>query len=122
MHLFEVVAVYFVFLVTYPVSFIGTAIFYPMWSVPGVVVTLGLWRFSNRLLPIWVALWLMPGTVICGAAAVIPLPVAAQSALQPGGCSSPATLVVCALLNLLLAYRFRAIYSRLRRQPLKKAA
>ena len=122
MHLFEVVAVYFMFLPIYPVTFVGEAIFSPLWSVPGILVTFVLYRFSKPLLPVWIALWLMPGTVICGAAAVIPLPVSALSALDPKGCTSPAALVVCALLNLSLVYAFRAIYLRFRRPRTNRAA
>ena len=110
---FEVIGVYFLFLIIYPVTFVGVAIFYPLWSVPGVLVTYLLYRYVKPALPIWVALWLMPGTVICGAAAVIPLPVSALTALEPKGCSSPATLVICALLNLALVYGSRAVYPRI---------
>ena len=112
-HIFEVLAVYFLFLVVYPVAFVVVAIFNPLWSVPGVAITYLLHRYAKPTLPIWVALWLMPGTVICGAAALIPLPVAALTAFRPGGCSSPATLVICALLNLALVYAFRAVYPRI---------
>ena len=122
MEILTVVAVYFMYWAMYPITFIGEAIVTPQWSVTGLVITLLLYRFARRVLPIWTALWLMPGTIICGAAAVVPLPIAALAASKPGACSSPTALAVCALLNLLLVYAFRATYRHLRRRHANNVA
>ena len=106
----EIVGVYFMFLVIYPLAFIGFAFLYPLWSLPGLTVAFVLNRYFKRATPIWAALWLMPGTVTCGAAMIAPLPVSAIAE----GCAGPISVFVCALLNLALVYGVRAAYPRVK--------
>ena len=111
----EIFGVYFMFLVVYPLVFVGFAFLYPLWSLPGLAMAFVLNRYFKPALPIWIALWLMPGTVTCGAAMIAPLPVTAVGLFDPKGCGSPSSLCVCALLNLGLVYGVRAAYPRVKR-------
>lgn len=107
----EILSVYFIGLILYPIAIgayaieSGAYILYGIWLILGYVFW---WTFSKytlqkyRVFPI--SVWFLPSTLICGAAAVIPWPVAVIWYLAGAqGCISIVSLATTFLLNMILA-------------------
>jgi hypothetical protein len=113
----EVVCTYGFFLVFYPYVLFESAVETPGlflgWVVVGGVVFELLRRFAGAApTKLWVALWFLPGTLICGAAAIAPWPAVALRALAGVPCGNILSLTLCLSLNVCLVFGVARIARR----------
>ena len=118
----SVISVYFLFLLTYPAILVYAALGQPQlvvtWLLIGIAVLLLVKRFLPSAAKFWFALWFLPATIICGAAAITPWPIGLQHMPDATGCVTVASLSICLVLNLGLVYFVCALFGRLRhRRP-----
>jgi hypothetical protein len=115
----EVVGTYLLFLVTYPAAIVMYAVDapreYAVWFVLGIVTLYLLARWRAPVAKLWMALWFMPGTIICGAATLWPLPFTVWSLYVPVRCASVASVLVCLALNVALVFGVAWSWTRIRR-------
>ncbi len=85
------------------------------WLLCGLVVLELLRRFGGRhLRPVWFALWLMPGTIICGSGTFVPWPMATVAALRSSPCTTATSVLVCLGMNLTIVFAVVALYRMMR--------
>ncbi|MEM7431871.1 MAG: hypothetical protein AAF351_08020 [Pseudomonadota bacterium] len=116
-YLIEFLAVYLYAPVSYPLY----AFYYwgsnPVNIIPwlsiGVIGILALRRFFQLLLKPFVAIWFLPSTIICGAAATAPWILVLPYAFYEGGCATPSSLAITLGFNLLLVYGISALWRRI---------
>ena len=114
----EFLSVYWLGVAIYPFYlwfwFISTPIWLVAWLVIGLLLTATLVRFAlKKWLKFFVAIWVLPGTVICGAGSVAPWPFALMSLLaSEGGCTPAWALVTALLFNLFLVFASAIVLQR----------
>ena len=115
----EVVGTYVLFLAVYPVAIAMYAVDTPGrfagWFVVGLVTLYILLWWRPPIAKLWIALWFMPATIICGAATVSPLPFAVWSLFIPVRCASVASIFVCFALNTAVVFVVAWLWSKSRR-------
>lgn len=119
----DVVVTYVLFLATYPVAIALYALDDPgkfaVWFVLGLMTLSLLVSWSPPIAKLWAALWLMPGTIICGAATLLPLPFAVWSLFAPVRCASVGSVLVCSALNAALVFGVGWSWTRIRRRRMR---
>jgi hypothetical protein len=115
----EVVGTYVLFLAMYPIAIATYAAEAPGqfvgWFAIGLAAVLLLRRWCPLAVKLWIALWFMPGTIICGAATLLPLPFAVWAAFNPGRCATVASLLECLALNNVFVFGITSLFRKLRR-------
>jgi len=118
----DVIATYFGLLASYPWAFASVATDQPLWLSAWLIVgviALVLARRSRIVTIGCLALWFLPGTVICGSAMLVPLPYAVAAALGPGKCAGPASLAICIVLNAAIVVGLAWLLQRMRSRPVR---
>ena len=108
--------IYFEFLITYFVGVVIYPFFVIFWGVSAPIY-IGVWFFISvlgiylllrykkpELLKIFVAFFIMPGTIICGAATSVPWPMAALSEQSGSGCTPVWALLSSLVFNFALVH------------------
>lgn len=73
------------------------------WILVGAAVAFPLSRLKRRFYMLaWITIWFMPGTIICGSAALVPWPMALYGSILGSECSTPLTVVLSLLFNALI--------------------
>ncbi len=115
----EIIGVYAIWSFAYPLSLLVFVFKEPLWFLAWLLVGVPLFLIlrarARVLVPAWLAVWFMPGTLMCGAVAVAPWPTTVYvmfAAEPPHGCSSGLSNGICLILNLVIAY---SVYPRLHR-------
>lgn len=87
-----------------------------IYLVPTALGCVLLARYRQRLLlKLFIATILLPGTVICGSATVIPWPMALASYLSGSACTPLWALLTALVFNLALVFLFSSLISRIKR-------
>jgi hypothetical protein len=87
------------------------------WLTIGALGLLAFRKIRRRqFLKPFVAVWFMPGVMVCGAAGLWPWPVTLFDAFGPGMCSGPFTAATCLGLNLMSIYGLAAAWRWFRRR------
>ena len=115
----DVIGTYFLFLAIYPVAIAMYAVDMPYqfaaWLLMGIIGVWILWRFAaTALYKGWIALWLMPATIICGAATLLPLPFAVWMLFGPGRCATVGSILLCFALNVMIVFGAAALWRKAR--------
>jgi len=107
--LLEIVLTYAFLLLPWPSAFVRWAWEMNAWAIllgwlaVGVPATWGIARFGGRKLFLcWLVFWFMPGTIICGAATLVPWPMALVMAFAQDGCSTALSLGISLVFNAIL--------------------
>jgi hypothetical protein len=107
--MFEVLGSIALFIVAYPANIVVYGLDQPTlilswFAIGAVVLFLLVWRKQQLLRAIWVALWFMPGAIVCGAAALLPWPPALWAHFGPGNCASVQSLLIAFVLNVAVVF------------------
>jgi predicted membrane protein len=108
--------VFIEFLLTYIIGIILYPLFIAVWGVSAPIY-IGVWvflctaflylflRYRKRgIVKIFVAVFVLPSTVICGAATVVPWPIAILSAQSNSGCTPIWALLTSLVMNFIVVY------------------
>ena len=115
---------YFWFLPQYPLAIAQYAESQPLevcvWIVVSIVGVIALRRaLGGRWLKPFIAVWIMPALLVCGAAGVWPWPYSIFAIFGVGHCATPGSSAICLGLNLTLVYGIAALWRKWRQR--KKA-
>jgi hypothetical protein len=113
--LVEVVYVYLSWFPLYPVASAIAVVLQPMsyvpWLIAALVGTVLFARLRIRSLwKIWVAVVVMPTTIICGSWELVPWPMGLLALGGEGECSTILSVLVCLLLNLIVVYAGAGVF------------
>lgn len=105
----EFLTMYLVGIVIYPFYlvywFISTPLWLSVWLVVSAVVLVVLHKLGSLS---WrkpfIAIWILPGTIICGAATVVPWPLAVSSFASGTGCTTSWALFSALVFNFIITY------------------
>ena len=114
----DFIATYFLFLPVYPLALIEQFSRGPMglvaWFVVSILVAYLLVRFKQRTaLKIFIAVWIMPGTIVCGAAAIAPWPLTIPYMFMVGGCTNFLSASITLVFNVILVFGFSFLKERI---------
>ena len=115
------------FLTTYIIGVVLYPLFIAYWGVSAPIY-IGIWlvlcsaifylllRFRKKeITKIFVAVFVLPGTIICGAATVVPWPMAVLSAQSGSGCTPIWALLISLVMNFIVVYTGAYIVSKFKR-------
>lgn len=117
--MYEFIITYFLFLPFYPLawieSFNRSFVLTTVWLLVSVVTIfftgkLGFKKFRK----IFIAVWVMPGTIVCGAATIAPWPLTLFYVSGKGSCTTVISALVTLLLNFILVFGFSRLIMKLR--------
>ncbi|MCE2028695.1 hypothetical protein [Sessilibacter corallicola] len=114
-YFFEFLTTYFLGFITYPFYLIYWGIIAPKnfvtWLIFCVIVISILQKYKLRkYLKLFLAVFVFPGTIICGSATVIPWPFSVYTAFSEGDCTPFWALFSSLILNVLIAQFFSRLY------------
>jgi hypothetical protein len=116
----SLIIVYFGFMPQYPLTLWEWAHNEPWkagaWIIIGVGGIVVFRRISGaRFLKPFIAVWFMPGVLICGAAGLWPWPVTLEDTFGPAICSNVLSAGICLGLNFLVVFGVIAVWRKFRR-------
>lgn len=116
----EVIGGAAIFVLAYPANIVVYGIEQPVqiigWLAIGLVLLFALRRTHRRLGEVWIALWFMPGAIICGAAALLPWPFAVWAHFGPGNCAPVLALLSAAIINGIVVFGVAVAWRHWRRR------
>ena len=105
----EFLWLYFSLLLPWPSVFVAYVAEMEIWSYLvgwvfiGVLVVFALKRAKRRAyLLAWIAIWFMPGAIICGSATLVPWPMTLYGSITGSECSTPLSVLLSLFFNSLL--------------------
>ena len=115
--MFDFILAYFVFLPLYPVL-IGT-MFYDasfdifLWIAIAIGIVYLLSKMKLYILrKFFIAIWIMPGTIVCGAGTIVPWPFTISYLYSNGGCVTLLSFTSTLGFNLIIVFGLAWVYSK----------
>jgi hypothetical protein len=115
--MYDFIAAYFLFLPVYPLALLEHFNRAPLGSIVWLIITISviflLRRFKQAtLLKVFIVIWVMPGTIVCGAAAIAPWPLTIPFIFIGGGCANSLSLSGTLAFNTVLVFGFSYIRAK----------
>ncbi|MCX7553288.1 hypothetical protein OS175_05315 [Marinicella sp. S1101] len=121
--MYEVLLTYIYFMFPYPTGYffyateMGFIEYAIAWMLVGLSIAYGLHRWAPRLFfKLWIVVWFMPGTLICGSATLIPWITSLFWLGNESYCVTLLSTITCLALNLLVVFTLASVFRKLR-QP-----
>ena len=119
--MYDFIAAYFLFLPIYPLAVIENFSrgweLSVIWIAVAIVVIFVSTKFNYRLFrKIFISIWLMPGTIVCGAAAIAPWPLTVPYMFYDGGCATIISALVTLLFNFLIVFGCIKLINKLKKK------
>jgi hypothetical protein len=91
------------------------------WMLIGLSIAYGLYRWAPRLLfKLWIVVWFMPGTLICGSATLIPWVSLLFWLGNEGHCVTLSSTITCLALNFFVVFTVAAVLRSVRQPTFEK--
>ena len=107
--MYDFIAAYFLFLPLYPLAIIDNFsrgwLESTIWLGISILVMFVSIKYDFTLFKkIFISIWLMPGTVVCGAATIAPWPLTVPYMFYEGGCATIISTLVSLLFNFIIVF------------------
>jgi len=117
--MYDFIAAYFIFLPAYPLFLIGIFWGAPLKSLIWLIVIVVILRITTKLnlvlyRKIFISVWVMPGTIVCGSAAIVPWPLTVPGLFSKYGCANSLSISVTLIFNLILVFLCSALITKIR--------